>query len=266
MAALSISRAWDETKAVLRSDGKLLAAVALAMFVLPGVVTDVVTPAAQPGEMAPVGYWTAIGFLAMIVSLIGQLAIVRLALGPRVTVGEAIAHGARRALAYVGAAVLWIIPFLLALALLVSPYMADPESAPPGVLLGTFLVVLLFFYLFVRLILMTPVASAEAIGSVGILKRSWALTGGHFWKLLATLLLFLVMLAIVVAAIGAVVGTIVVLLLGRAEPFSISALLLALVTQAVSALLTTVLMVLLARIYAQLAQGEASPVTVPDAR
>lgn len=264
MAALSISRAWDETRGALRSDGTLLTAVALAMFVLPGVVADLVTPAAPAGQMAPMGYWTVIGFVAVLISLIGQLAVVRLALGPRITVGEAIAHGARRAPAYVGAALIWIFPMLLVLALLIAPYQGNPQSAPPAVLLGVLVFVALFLFVAVRLVIASSVASAEPIGPIAILKRSWRLTNGHWWKLFGTLLVFLVMLLIVMAALGAVLGSVVVLLLGEAEPLSVSALLLALITQIVSAVLTTVLLVLLARIYAQLADAPRAEVSVPE--
>ena len=41
MAKLSISQAWDETRLILARDGKLIAAVALALFVLPGIVLNV---------------------------------------------------------------------------------------------------------------------------------------------------------------------------------------------------------------------------------
>jgi hypothetical protein len=39
MANLSISAAWDETKAILAHDGKLFASVALALIALPALVT-----------------------------------------------------------------------------------------------------------------------------------------------------------------------------------------------------------------------------------
>ena len=39
-AKLSLSRAWDETRDVLRRDGRLIAIVALAMLVFPGTVQE----------------------------------------------------------------------------------------------------------------------------------------------------------------------------------------------------------------------------------
>lgn len=262
MAGLSISRAWDESKDVIRTDGKLLAAVALAMFVLPGVIVALVSPAAAPGQMPEMGYWTVLSFIAVLVSLVGQLAVVRLALGPRLTVGEAIAHGARRAPAYIGSVFLWALPFLMLIAALIAPYQADPDSAPPAVLFGVIALALLGMYVAVRLILTSSVASAETVGPVGILRRSWALTRGNWWRLFAALLLFLILFLIVSAAVGAVLGSIIVLVFGPPEPFSVSTLIIALISQIVSAVLTTVLMVLLARVYAQLSGARENLETI----
>ena len=44
MSRVSISRAWDETKAIFSRDGRLLVAVALALFVLPVVIVGLVMP------------------------------------------------------------------------------------------------------------------------------------------------------------------------------------------------------------------------------
>ena len=44
MQALSISRAWEESRALLLRDGKLYAAVALALISLPTAVAALVNP------------------------------------------------------------------------------------------------------------------------------------------------------------------------------------------------------------------------------
>ncbi|MFL6830262.1 MAG: hypothetical protein ACJ8D5_06540, partial [Sphingomicrobium sp.] len=96
MAKISLSRAWEESREVLRRDGRLLGIVALALIVLPGTVQALLTPPVAEGSLPPVGAWIAVAVVAALIGLVGQLAIVRLALGPHMTVGEAIAHGARR--------------------------------------------------------------------------------------------------------------------------------------------------------------------------
>ncbi len=263
MAALSISRAWDEAKAVLRRDGRLYVGVALAMFVLPGVVAELFTPASAPGTLPPFGFWTILSIAALLISLVGQLAICRLALGPVVSVGEAIGHGARRAPAYVAAAMLWVLPFVLLFGLLGARL--DPEAMNAGAALTLIILMLVFLVVAVRLLMGSPVATAERQGPVGILARSWRLTAGHWWKLFLFLLSFLVALMILLFAVSAVVGTVVALVAGPPEPMSVGALLLSLATQAAGAAVTVLLMVMLARIYVQLAGAAAEPASVPHA-
>ena len=93
MAKLSISKAWDETRETLKRDGGLLVTIALALMVLPGIVRELVTPAAPAGQLPKVGYWVIVAVIALIIALAGQLAVIRLAIGSRLTVGEAIGHG-----------------------------------------------------------------------------------------------------------------------------------------------------------------------------
>lgn len=269
MAALSISRAWEEAKAVLRRDGRLYATVALALFVIPGVLAELitpVTPATPAGRLPEPGVWTVITIIALLISLVGQLAVCRLAIGPVISVGDAISQGARRAPAYIGAALLWILPFMLVFGLLAAGGAANPETMPPGIALALLALLIAFLAVAVRLILGSPVAAAEPVGPIGILKRSWALTRGHWFKLFGFLLLFVVALAILVFAVSAVVGLLAALVFGPPEPLSVGALLLSLATQIVGAFITTLLMIMLARIYVQLVEQEgAARATVPHA-
>ena len=120
MTKLSISQAWDESRAVIARDGALLTTIALALFVLPGVISDIATPLAPPGELPKPGYWIVLTALALLVALVGQLAVIRLAIGSGLTVGEAIRHGARRVPAYLAATLAWVVPVLIAAVLLAA--------------------------------------------------------------------------------------------------------------------------------------------------
>src|SRR5256885_16412079 len=44
MRALSLSEAWDETKAIITRDGRLFGSVALALVALPAVLQGIVAP------------------------------------------------------------------------------------------------------------------------------------------------------------------------------------------------------------------------------
>src|SRR6476469_7505320 len=131
MAKLSISQAWDETRAILASDGQLIAAVALALFVLPGIVLNVAVPKMPAGQMREPGAWMLIALVVLLITLVGQLAVARLALGPHIAVGEAIAQGARRLPSYVGAFLIWSVPLLAIGSVLYS--MSNPQNPNPSV-------------------------------------------------------------------------------------------------------------------------------------
>jgi hypothetical protein len=250
---------------VLRSDGRLIGAVALAMFVLPGVIADLVTPP-HPGEqMAPPGYWTLVSFVSLMIGIAGQLAVVRLALGPRITVGDAIRHGARRLFPYVGASLLWILPFALTASVLLS-LSPDPQKPTAGVALGILILLGGFLFMLVRMILGVAVASAEPLGATGVLKRSWALGRGNSARLFAFLVLLGVAGMVLIVAVSTVIFTLVKLTLGDVEPFTVAALLTSLAAQLVGAVLTSVLMVMLARLYTQLSGGESSASGLPNVR
>ena len=92
MRGLSISRAWEETRAILARDGRLIAAVALALIALPTAVTGLIDPNGIGDSAGRMGL-DVIVVVASLLALAGQLALIRLALGPSVTVGAAIVHG-----------------------------------------------------------------------------------------------------------------------------------------------------------------------------
>jgi hypothetical protein len=94
---------------------------------------------------------------------------------------------------------------------------------------------------------------------VAAIKRAFALTSGHFWKLLAFMLLATIAFLIVAAAAGAVIGSIVSLALGRPEPWSVSLLLVALAAGLVQAAFITIYTAMLARITAQLSGHTGVP-------
>ena len=259
MSKLSISRAWDETREVLGRDGRLLSTVAIALLALPSTVQNLVTPATTPGELPPPGSWLIVLLITVLIGIVGQLAIARLALGSQISVGEAISHGAKRLLPYFLAIVLWVGPIAVLL------YYAAQQMRPPTPSAGMavlFLVMLfLLVFLAVRLIIAVAVASAEPLGPMGILQRSWQLTSGNWWRLFGFLVLFMIAVLSVMIAVGAIIGILAGIVLGPAEPMSVSALVIALVTQLAVAAVTVVFLVMLTRIYLQLA---ARNVTVPE--
>jgi hypothetical protein len=264
---LSISRAWDETREIFRRDGGLFVAVALALIVLPEVVVGIIAP--DPGTQ-PSGTVQLLRLIAGLIALIGQLAIIRLALGPSTTVGNAISHGARRFPAALGAIVLLIIammlitiPVVLILAPLLgvdltrSANLAAEQRGPLGVLVLIVLVVILAIS--VRFTLLSPVASGERIGPIAVLKRTWELTKGHYWRLLGLILLLLVAALFLLIVAGMIGGLLAKMISPDVAPFSIGALILALFAGLAQGAFSLMASLMLARVYAQVG-GKPEPV------
>lgn len=271
MAKLSISRAWDETREIFRRDGGLLVSVALALIVLPEVVVGLVDPRTGSAE-ASAGIVQLLRFIAGLVTLIGQLALIRLALGPSTTVGDAIGHGAKRFLPALGAIVLLFVllaiivfPLVVIAALLSGVDVTQMSGAKPSgpAALLMLLVVILALALSVRFTLVSPIASAEQIGPIDIVKRSWNLTKGHYWRVLGLVLLLLVAAIVLLFAAGIIGGILARLISQDIEPFSVAALLVALLAGIAQGAFSVLASVMLARVYAQLA-GHDAEASVPS--
>ena len=268
---LSISRAWDETRDIFRSDGGLLISVALALIVLPAIVVGIVAPP-EPGVQAS-GADQILRIASALIAIVGQLALIRLALGPSTTVGDAIGHGTRRFLPTLGAIVILliimaviIIPLMVVLALLMG---IDPSQmgagAKPGPQVGLLVLImcLVALAISVRFTLLSPVASAEAIGPLAIIKRSWNLTKGHYWRILGLVVLLLIAAIFLLMTAGVLGGLLARLVSSDVEPFSVAALIVSLVAGVAQGAFSVLASVMLARVYAQLA-GSGAEATVPS--
>jgi len=262
MRQLSISAAWEETRAILQRDGGLLMTVALALIALPSLVSGLLNPGGVDASTA--GWIDLVAFVASVIVLAGQLALIRLALGPSITVGAAIVHGLKRMPIYFLAVLILVvalfliaIPIVFVLGALGVPLNARPIPASTPVVVASLLLLALVLFLAVRLLMSSPVASIEDVGPIAILRRSWQLTAGQWWPLFGFLLIFIVGALALLIAVGAAAGSVVTLLLGAPQPMSAAALLIGLVQALVSAGVTTLFAVMLARIYVQLSGGPA---------
>lgn len=264
MSKLSLSRAWEETTSVLARDGRLFVAVALALFVLPGLVLNVSMPEAQPGEFPPAGPWIAVAVIAALISLVGQLAVIRLAMEPHVAVGEAISHALKRILPYIVAVLIWLVPILIVGSALYKLLEVNQDQGSLGVAIALLALSFAGMFLAVRLMLSSAVASAEDAGPFAILRRSWELSKGNWWRLFCFLVLFGIGAIVLLWAIESVVGLLVRMAFDVSGPLTIGNLLIAIVSQLVSAVLSVIFFVLLARIYVQRSGGGTVQASVPS--
>lgn len=256
MTKLSIGRAWSESTAAVKRDGRLIVPVALAFAVVPATLFALAVPPAPAGQMPEPGRWALLYPLLILAALIGQMAIMRMAIGPAASVGEAIRHALRRAPPVVAAALIFALPAMLILLPIAMPVVANPTNPPPMAALLFLVASLVLLCLWVRLMLMTASGVAETIGPIAIIKRSWSLTRGHFWRLLAMVALFGIVAWIAISAVHWVVGSVVIVALGKPEPWSVAALLVALIAAIAQTVASVLFAVLLARIYVQLAGSD----------
>ncbi len=263
MKAISISAAWDETRALLARDGKLFASVALALIVLPAVIAGVLDPRA-PGEVDAPMWFDAVVMIISLISIAGQLALVRLALGPSITVAGAISHGLRRFPPYfLGLLILGLgmilvaIPFgIAAVALGLDLEQGSAAALTGPILILIFLMAMAVLFVAVRFLMAMPVASAEISGTTEILKRSWHLTEGNWLKLFLFLLLFVFAAVMIIGAVSLVAGSLILLAFKSIEPMSTAALLGALIEGVFSGMFSVVFTLMLTRIYVQLSGRE----------
>ena len=269
MSMLSIGKAWDEAKAALQANRKLIVPVALGLVLLPAVIVSMVEPQVPPGEQPPPGSWMFVALAMVVVMIVGQLAIVIMVNGWRGSVGEAIAQAARRAPTFILAVLGYLLPVIVISSIMLAILgvgttdagqvdWANFSGAGWLILLACFLMLIFFS---VRLMPLTPVIAIERIGPIAALKRSFALTSGHFWRLFGFVAMLAIAFIIVAVTVGSVIGALVTLVAGPPEPWTLSLLLIALAAGLVQAGFVMVYLAMLARIYAQLGAGQAS---VPD--
>lgn len=253
MVKVSISQAWDETRAVLARDGKLISSVALALLVFPGVVLNVLVPGGVSVAAGPKAVWAVVGILVLMLTFIGQLSILRLAIGPHISVAEAIRHGAERALPFFAAFLMWVVPFLVLGSLPYNIIRGHPADASTAAGLGLLALMALAMFLAMRLLLIGPVAVAERGGPLTIIRRSWLLTEGNWWRLFGFVLVFAIGAIVLIVAVSNGLGLLARLAFGQITPLSVAGVLLSLIAQVLTAAIYVVLFVMQSRIYLQLA-------------
>jgi hypothetical protein len=265
VAKLSLSGAWDETRAVLARDGKLVGAVALALLVLPQTVLGLFTPV-DPAEMS--GRFDLLLIVVLLAAIAGQVAINRLALPPSATVAAGLSRGLTRMPAVlVSLFIVFLIVFLLfiavALVLMATGLVGAPVTGgqPPMELVAVLLV--LFVAAYAAFQLVVPAAAAEQGGPLRLVRRSWGLSKHHYWRLVAFLLIVIAGMLMIWLTAQLVIGLAFTALLGPPERGSLGLLLISLGVALAQAGWTVVTSVMVARIYAQLGGQAHADVSVP---
>ena len=264
MANLSITTAWNEAMEFFKREAGLILPVAFLLLALPQALLQIAMPAPPvPGARPEGGLWLLLVPLVIAASMIGSIAITWLALRPGASVGEALQVGLRRFIILFAASLL----IAIAAAIVFVPTLmivggastmntgGDPAALTGSALLVLFIFMLAFIFLWIRLMLMTPVTSAEPLSPIGIIRRSWELTAGHFWKLLGFVILLFIVAIVISVVVRAIFGILLFALVGQPELGSLSMNLLTIVSALVQSVFGAIFATLLARIYVQLSGG-----------
>lgn len=264
MTHLSIGKAWTEAVALVQREGALLFPVAFALLGLPSAVFSFAQPDAVAGQPVPPGPWMLLIIPLLILTLIGSLTLVLLLDRHGVTVGEAVRAAIKRFLPVFGMVLL----VSVALTILVMPMvtlsamaMTSPASAGAALLVSAITLVA-FAAIGPRLLLTNVVGALEPVGPIAILRRSWALSRGHFWRLLGFVIVAGLLFVVASLAIGSIAGILVTLLIGAPTVSALAKLLLALVGGAISAVFAVYFTAILVRIYTQLGGGNQAGVSL----
>ena len=258
MRKLSITTAWNETNAFVRREASLLLPIAFLLIAVPTAFFQLVR--ASAGENPEPGAWMLVALPMAVITTIGSLAIAWLALTPNTSVSEALKMGALRVLPLLGAILVLMIAGIVVATFILTlfSFAGQSEAAVVG---ATVFILLLFGAIWIRLILMTSIAVAERAGPVAIIRRSWALTRGHFWHLLGFLLLIAILFIVVTLAISAVLGILLSLAAGgRPQPGSLTSFFVLLVGAIINGVVAIYFTAMIARIYAQLTGGDVAAV------
>lgn len=279
MGQLSISQAWEEGTRFAGREFGLLYPIALLLIELPILAFYLIQPfpavAAEPlpgqaltfqlmvdqfGGLPQFLLFMGMSLAAFVIQTYGGLAITWLALNPGAEIGQSLAAAGRRLPAALGVLLLVFLGFLLLslpMWLLIVGASAQPS---PGTGMAVLLFGLVFMILVIaiapRLSVTTPVTAAERIGPFGILRRSWDLTKGNFWRLFGTFLLIGLVVIIVSLVLLLIFGTITRLLVGPPESNFTAAFVLELLNSLVFAAYSVFMFCFIAKIYEQLAEPE----------
>jgi uncharacterized membrane protein len=263
VAALSISRAWDDTRATLRRNGRLLLPIAFAFGVLPGTLVGVAIPTVGESALTTPGELLLFSSIISIISLIGAIAIQRLSLLSGEPVSRAIREGVPRALKMFVTLLIVLVPVSLLLSPLMPALVHENEAVrarASGMILAALLVALIPLS---RLLLTLPISAVEKIGPLRSISQSWKLTKKNTFRLFGLNVLTLSAWGLLTWAALTAIGSVVLLVAGQPEPWTLSALLFSLISQLVQSIVAVPFLVLIARLYFQ-ALGDQN-VSVPHA-
>jgi len=222
--SLSIEDSLQWTQQFAMREWRLVFPVALAFLALPPLALSLLIPANIAAAFATLTAQTVMPLLAaapwlvpvsilvQLIAFIGALAIVALALVPRISVLEAIVLGVRRFPVFLLSTILVILAELC-VAVIVALVLQLARLVPSAQ--QSLLVLVIFgisIFASIRLITLAPVVIASRAGPLAALRLAWGQSAGVFWRLFFALLIYCIGGGVVAFASTFAVGSLFVLL------------------------------------------------------
>ena len=262
------NRAWSEATASASANREVLLAVAGVFFLLPGLASVLFLSDFQADMMANFGNPAAaerimagmtgpvvgFGLISFVLQATGYLAMLALLTDrTRPTVGEAIGSAARALPSVIGAALLFLVGYMLAMGIFAMLAAALGAVTGLGALaaISVLLLIASVVYTMVKLSLILPVIVIDNVHNpMAALVRSWRLTKGNSMRLLLFYLLLGIAYLVIVMVIGMVSMALVALIAGQGK---VSLLIGGLVSGIIGAAASALFAAILAAIHRQLA-------------
>ncbi len=269
---LDLGAAWNSAVALMSANKDVILVVAGVFFFLPNAIFTMVIPevaepssSANPDDIEMVyaqaaeqlsahfsSYWWTYLLLG-VVQTIGVLGLLTLLTDrARPTVGEALQAGAAGLLPYFAAqiGVYGIFAAVFAIGFLISPAVGALLALP---------LLIAFLYVSIKVSLLTPVIAIERERNpLAAIKRSWQLTKGNSFRILAFFLLLMIVLIVITLIAGLLFS------LFAALGDSVGGIVIALGNGLISMFTTTVSLTVLAAIYYQLSGDTGGAAEVFD--
>lgn len=252
MRTVSLTSAWDDTRAYIAREMALLTPVALGTIGLGMVILFLAAPDTPPGGQLQPGPW----MLALIPYLLllagGALALSALALTPGMSVREALTAAARRLASAIGALMLLAVGafFLLLvisqIAALLGRFAGIGISQ--SVTLGVAIALPLLAILGVRFLFAVP-AIVSGFGPAAALRHSWRISDPCKWRLVALWIVVQLLSLLLVATIEFGLGSLILMAAKAAGDPASGARMVQILVALLSAMILMVWVSYVARLY-----------------
>jgi hypothetical protein len=188
LRALSISEILDASLRIYRANFIGLLSIA-ALALIPEGVLEALLISFRSGAAVTRAQSSLTSFFTSLASMALIVAISNAYLGGNFTIGSAYSKGLKRFWSIIGAR--FLMSFAISIPAIIFAFclLTVATTAPASQILFVGIIIILlpvFIFLFTRWSLVTQAIILEDIGASDGIRRTWNLTDGHFWRVLAT--------------------------------------------------------------------------------